>query len=904
MKKLQFYPHIRGGICFSTLLAAALIFIFSGCKNPSSDSWEEPVHDYFEKYTNTAAIEKHEMGIASAKDKFGASCIPSDGDQTVTFYLRNPRNYTLDMTFNGPEGCVGPIQDTEDKSVVRITYPQSVLFENEAGGSIGGTITVKEHETQREFDPYSFSLKCNTPPPSVAGQAVLVSPSNSQNYFVCFYLPSELSGQSHSLDTHTLCIEGPNGQTFGPGTLSDLAAASAVPPNDLAPLPSGGNFTGTSPNGDPAFYYNTGRAMQANENLSWKIYLRDNDGLTSRKMTASTIVREAHMTVSGETLLTTTADENTTILTAIVDEGTVNTWFWESNDNTVVTVNSNSNRATITAIGGGETTINITATLLDGRIVQSTKTIRVLDLTFDSSSPQDFIKGQANVALTVNKPAFANLSWASTDTNIASVNTSGQVTAVAKGSTTITATASYGGKSVTKTQNIYVHEVTVSQDGGSNRHELFVGSDDTIVYTASISPPEGRPAPTGITYIWQNINDSVVTMTASGNSRTFKASTTTAGSSTIYCRAKLNDVQTIVMTTGITVYKHAVSITPPTSVNSQNSETTPSALYALTNLNDTFSLSVTTASSFPAGTSFSWQIQRGAYAGPDIPGSTATVKPSDVNSSTATNKRAPDRWMIISTVTLPSGYTSTNAYNIYVYHLTIPNIAISQRIKPTDLDLDSSGKYYVGSNDSDKTFTLKAQGPSMPDGVTYKWYVGSRQIGTGQEIEPTIATIRNSSALLTSNASVTIRCEASITGCETKSATTTIDFLKPKTFASTAATIAETYTFTYVPSPNGDALLYQRDWNETFTYSLGSGFPANCEYRWVWGSKSWSNWSTTATSYTVSIRELWGGDSDPSTDVGRTTWTIYCNIRAPGYKEQIVEFDISFTYDGRPEYQP
>lgn len=548
MKKLQFYPHIRGGICFSTLLAATLIFIFSGCKNPSSDSWEEPVHDYFDKYTNTAAIEKHEMGIASAKDKFGASCIPSDGDQTVTFYLRNPRNYTLDMTFNGPEGCVGPIQDTEDKSVVRITYPQGVLFANEAGGSIGGTITVKEHETQREFDPYSFSLKCNTPPPSVTGQAVLVSSSNSQHYFVCFYLPTtELSEPSHSPDTHSIIIEGPNGQTFGPGTVTELTALSQSRPSDLAQLTAGGSFSGTA-SGYTAFYYDTERTMVEGENLSWNIYLRDSGGLTSRKMTASTIVRPANMTVSGETLLTTNDGETTAILTASVDDGTISTWAWENSDDSIATVSNNNGTATITALSGGETTITIRANLTDGRIVTVTKTIRVLDINIDASSPHDFIKGQADVALSTTKPDFATLSCQSGDEGIATVNASGQVTAVAKGSTTITASASYGGKTVSKTHTIYVHEVTIS---GEN--EIFVNGS-TLSLTANVDSPEGSGTLSGISYSWTSSDIEKATIDTTGT-----VTAVAGGSTTITLNVTHNSQTTTVATQNIKVYQLSIS---------------------------------------------------------------------------------------------------------------------------------------------------------------------------------------------------------------------------------------------------------------------------------------------------------------------------------------------------------
>ncbi|MBR6145127.1 MAG: Ig-like domain-containing protein [Treponema sp.] len=548
MENYSFINTYRKGVYFTNLLAAALIFIFSGCKNPSSESWEEPVRDYFEKYTNTAAIEKHEIDSEITKDKFGTICIPSDGDKTVTFYLRNPRNYDLDMTFNGPEGCVGPIQDTEDKSVVRITYPQSVLFENEAGGSIGGTITIKEHETQRNFDPYTFSLKCNTAPPSVTGQAVLVSSSNSQHYFVCFYLPTtELSEPSHSPDTHSIIIEGPNVQTFGPGTVTELTALSQSRPSDLAQITAGGSFSGTA-SGYTAFYYDTGRTMVEGENLSWNIYLRDSGGLTSRKMTASTIVRPANMTVSGETLLTTNDGETTAILTASVDDGTVSTWAWENSNDSIATVSNNNGTATITALSGGETTITIRANLTDGRIVNATKTVRVLDINIDASSPHDFIKGQADVALSTTKPDFATLSCQSGDEGIATVNASGQVTAVAKGSTTITASASYGGKTVSKTHTIYVHEVTIS--GGN---EIFVNGS-TLSLTANVDSPEGSGTLSGISYSWTSSATEKATIDTTGT-----VTAVAGGSTTITLNVTHNSQTTTVATQNIKVYQLSIS---------------------------------------------------------------------------------------------------------------------------------------------------------------------------------------------------------------------------------------------------------------------------------------------------------------------------------------------------------
>ena len=86
MKNTAIQIYRWGGVFLATTIAATLLALFSGCKNPASSSWEEPVRDYFEEYTNTAAIEKHEINSESIKDKNNTSCVSSDGAKTLTFY--------------------------------------------------------------------------------------------------------------------------------------------------------------------------------------------------------------------------------------------------------------------------------------------------------------------------------------------------------------------------------------------------------------------------------------------------------------------------------------------------------------------------------------------------------------------------------------------------------------------------------------------------------------------------------------------------------------------------------------------------------------------------------------------------------------------------------------------------
>ena len=132
MKNTAIQIYRWGGVFLSSILAATVLTLFTACDSPSS-SWEEPVHDYFDKYTNTAAIEKIDITCQSNKDNSGATCIPSDGNKTITFYLRNPRQYTLNIDFpNATEGSgITVEQDMQDKTVIRFTYPQSYLVQHD-----------------------------------------------------------------------------------------------------------------------------------------------------------------------------------------------------------------------------------------------------------------------------------------------------------------------------------------------------------------------------------------------------------------------------------------------------------------------------------------------------------------------------------------------------------------------------------------------------------------------------------------------------------------------------------------------------------------------------------------------------------------------------------------------------
>lgn len=133
-----------------------------------------------------------------------------------------------------------------------------------------------------------------------------------------------------------------------------------------------------------------------------------------------------------------------------------NTSTWESSDTSVATVN---NTGVVTAVGAGTATIIALASGPDSSVLEATGTVTVdltpagttgRTLTAVNVSPGDqtlTAAGQTAQMIAIgsftSSPTSADLtdtaSWQSSDTSIATVNSTGLVTAVAPGSATITA---------------------------------------------------------------------------------------------------------------------------------------------------------------------------------------------------------------------------------------------------------------------------------------------------------------------------------------------------------------------------------------------------------------------------------------------------------------------------------
>jgi len=160
------------------------------------------------------------------------------------------------------------------------------------------------------------------------------------------------------------------------------------------------------------------------------------------------------------------AVDGTQQLTAslIPSNATIQNVSWSSSNTSIATVNSS---GLITGVASGSATITVTTE--DGgftdecSITVTTSTILVTGVTVAPTSASIAVGGtqQLTASLIPSNATNQNVSWSSSNTSVATVNSSGLVTGVASGSATITVTTEDGGLSATST-------VTVTTNSGSD----------------------------------------------------------------------------------------------------------------------------------------------------------------------------------------------------------------------------------------------------------------------------------------------------------------------------------------------------------------------------------------------------------------------------------------------------
>ncbi len=221
--------HTGGGI---SVLPFLILTLFVSCEQ--APTWDEPVREYFEYYTETAEIGSYDIVQPYLVDRDGNICLSSDGDKDLTLYARNPKKYTILSSWAANEPGTGSVtitQDSDDPTVFHLKFSQAFLLNHERGGDIGGTITQTETVSQRVFEKesYRLNMRCNSAPPEITDAAVMsmTDSDGSQTYVLAFMRPGRALCQSnlplgihHDIVSITI-----NGETL-PVSISDAGVMS------------------------------------------------------------------------------------------------------------------------------------------------------------------------------------------------------------------------------------------------------------------------------------------------------------------------------------------------------------------------------------------------------------------------------------------------------------------------------------------------------------------------------------------------------------------------------------------------------------------------------------------------------------------------------------------------------
>ena len=169
---------------------------------------------------------------------------------------------------------------------------------------------------------------------------------------------------------------------------------------------------------------------------------------------------------------------------------------WSSSDSGVATVNG----GTVRAVGNGTTTITAQVSI-NGRTFSDSCAVTVNSgsITLSKLNVSLYVGGSETISATTI-PYDYDVSWNSSDTTVATVS-SGRITAISSGSTTVTASFSYGGKTYSQRVSVRVNEANVTLSHSTVT--LSPGKSTSII---AYTTPDGQSVS------WSSANPNIATV--------------------------------------------------------------------------------------------------------------------------------------------------------------------------------------------------------------------------------------------------------------------------------------------------------------------------------------------------------------------------------------------------------
>lgn len=246
--------------------------------------------------------------------------------------------------------------------------------------------------------------------------------------------------------------------------------------------------------------------------------------------------------------------------------------IWESSNTSVATVSDN---GLVKAVGAG-TAVITAKTAIGGRTASCRITVADPSIKLDKSSVDLYVGGTATLSATV-VPTGSAVTWKSADTSIATVS-GGKITAVAAGSTTVTASITVNGKTYTAPCTVKVTKPSITLNNSTL--SLYIAGTSTLTATT---------VPSGQTVTWKSDNENVATVSGG------KVTAVAAGTANITATITVNG-KNYSATCKVTVTKPTISLNNSTL-----------SLYVA-------GTSTLTASTVPSGQTVTWKSDNTSVA--------------------------------------------------------------------------------------------------------------------------------------------------------------------------------------------------------------------------------------------------------------------------------------------------
>ena len=509
--------------------------------------------------TPTSATYKIGSGSASGKqsEATGITCTSGNqlqwGSGTHRFFAVYPSSadLTVSGTGNSTKGTMsGTIPATQDGSPALSSYGYMYASATESNPGMYQSVNLAFRPL---FNAVEFSLKAGDPETAAQLTSIVLS-SGSEN------LAGSFSAEWTAGSTAPTVNPGSSGlsQSVTISTNVSLSQSTASKFTFITMPITQDNLTLTL---NYASYYS--RTLTLKNGSGTAVSLSPGERVVFGEISVpKKIVHVTGVTLNKTALSLVNGTNETLIATVAPNDAADKSVNWSSSNESVATVNS-SGKVTAKAVG----TTTITVTTVDGGKT-ATCTVTVTPILVSSISLSN---ASVNVGSTVtltptispSNAANKNVTWSSSDTGKATVNSSGVVTGVSAGTVTITATAQDGsgvsGSCTVTVNNVPVTSVTLNKSSLS----LVNGTNETLV--ATVNPSNA----TNKSVNWSSSNTSVATVNSSGKVTAKAVGTTTItvttvdGGKTATCTVTVNATQyTITFKSGNTVYIKTNSTQP------------------------------------------------------------------------------------------------------------------------------------------------------------------------------------------------------------------------------------------------------------------------------------------------------------------------------------------------------